>query len=329
MSAGRYDPHPGWRHRVPAGRIVLVDQLTAATRVAELVDREDWRTDKRTTWTAVLTGLVDGMDWTSGLVTGVTRARLAARAGVGLRTVTSVLAWAQAVGLLVVVEPGASAAFLGTDRNRAPAYVLTVPVGHFPARSAPSVDESCHPPAYGVGKQPLGENQGRKSRQDQARSPSWPLWDRPVTAADRAAATATLLARVGLDEGRVPRWRAHALLTVWWRAEASVAGLLHALDHHPDRPAAGRGDALRAARDPLAVLGHRLVPWRGRLGELPAAVASVDGAERRRRAAVRDAANTEPPGRVVHRQTATPATRAAARAELDRALRRRWRHPHT
>ena len=304
---------------------MVTDQGAAAARVAELVDREDWRADKRTSWPVVLTGLVHGMDWTSGLVTGVTRAQLAARAGVGLRTVTSVLAWAQIVGLLVVVEPGASAAFLGTDRNRAPTYVLTVPVGHLTAPSIPPGDKSCYPPAYGVGKQPLGENRGRKNRQDQNRASSWPLWDRPITAADRARATGTLLARVGLGDGRVPQWRAHALLTIWWRAGASVAGLLHALDHHPERPNQTRGDALRAARDPLAVLGYRLTPWRGRLDELPAVVASVDGVERRRQAAARETMVDDLPGRVVHRQTASPAARAAARADLDRVLRRRPR----
>ncbi|MGH3708153.1 MAG: hypothetical protein ACRDRQ_08615 [Pseudonocardiaceae bacterium] len=35
--------------------------------------------------------------------------------------------WAQDVDLIVVVEVGATAAFLGTDRNRAPAYVLVAP----------------------------------------------------------------------------------------------------------------------------------------------------------------------------------------------------------
>lgn len=60
------------------------------------------------------------MDWSTGLVTGVTRAHLAARAGVSERTVSRLLAWAYDVELLVCVETGATAEFLGTDRNRSP-----------------------------------------------------------------------------------------------------------------------------------------------------------------------------------------------------------------
>jgi len=75
----------------------------------------------------------------------------------------------------------------------------------------------------------------------------------------------------------VPVWRARALLSTWWEAGASPAGLLHAIDYHPDDPRTRRGDAFRGAKDRLRVIGHRLAPWQGRLAELPAAVAGISG----------------------------------------------------
>ncbi len=112
------------------------------------------------------------------------------------------------------------------------------------------------------------------------------------------------------------RWRAHGLLTRWWAQGACVAGLLYALDHHPDRPDRGRGDALRGARNPLGVLGHRLTPWSDRLAELPPDRHAVDGDARRRRAATLqdplDAPRPGPGGR--HQRPAASDSRAEARA---------------
>ncbi|MFP5073137.1 hypothetical protein ACLFMI_26205 [Pseudonocardia nantongensis] len=65
-------------------------------------------------------------------------------------------------------------------------------------------------------------------------------------------------------------WRARALLKPWWDAGATVTGLLHALEYHPDRPEIRRGDLTSGARDPLRIIGARLRPWRGRLGEIRA-----------------------------------------------------------
>lgn len=53
--------------------------------------------------------------------------------------------------------------------------------------------------------------------------------------------------------------------------------MLHAIDHHPDRPDHHRGDMLRGVRDPIAILGARLRPWTGRLGELPASLVGHPG----------------------------------------------------
>ena len=293
--------------------MVLRDQAVALERVAELVDREDWRADKRTAWTAMLRRLVFSVDWETGLVCGLTRAQLAATGDVGLRTVSSMLAWARRAALLVEVEAGATAEFLGTDTNRAPSYVLTIPAEL--AQQTP-VDGSCNLPASSVRNQPLGLN----PRQDQkARLEPWPLWDRPETPADRQRATATLLERIGLGHDRVVAWRAHGLLTRWWTQGACVAGLLHALDHHPDHPQRGRGDALRAARDPLCVLGHRLGPWSRRLDELPGPVQAVHPADRRARAEALNAAvevSQTRSSRVLHRPTSSSAVRTAALAAL-------------
>ncbi len=262
----------------------------------------------------MLRRLVFCIDWETGLVCGLTRAQLAATGDVGLRTVSSMLAWARRAGLLVEVEAGATAEFLGTDTNRAPSYVLTVLSELVPTVV---VDGSCNLPASSVKNQPLGLN----PRHDQkARPEPWPLWDRPETPADRQRATATLLERIGLGHDRVVAFRAHGLLTRWWHQGACVAGLLHALDHHPDHPDRGRGDALRAARDPLCVLGHRLGPWTGRLDELPASLHAVDGHQRRRRADAGAAAAR--PSRSPHRQHSTLAARAAALAQLNAALSR-------
>ena len=111
----------------------------------------------------------------------------------------------------------------------------------------------------------------------------------------------------------VVRWRAVGLLARWWSdPRVCVAALLHVLDHHPDHPDQPRGDALRGARDPLAVLAARLAPWHGRLGELPPTLRAVDPDERRRRAARHDTA--DPPARArSHRPTSSAAVRAAAR----------------
>ncbi|MCD2191342.1 hypothetical protein [Actinomycetospora soli] len=315
---------------MPEGVVVVRDQALALARLEELVDLELWRVDKRTAWTAMAKALIHGMSWETGLVAGVTRAHLAERAGVGLRTVTSLLAWAQDVGLVVCVETGATAEFLGTDTNRAPSYVLTVPRGweppavavlpEAPQDSAPGapVDTTCDPPASCVEKRSPWRDRGLNRRHDQPRLEPWPVYDRTETRRDRARAVDTFLGRAGLG-GRVVRWRAVAMLGPWFDAGWSVVGLLHAVDHHPDRPDDTRGDAARSARDPLRVLGHRLTPWRGRLADLPTTLAAVDGHVRRTRLAATGDRGVAG-GHQAPRVAASPAVRAAARAEVSRVL---------
>lgn len=339
MASGRWDPHPGWRNRVDRDLVVLTDQVVALRRVEQLVDAELWRADKRARWTRMLRRLVCAMDWTTGLVCGVTLAQLAEVGDCSTRTVSRLIAWAQDADLLVVVEEGASAAFLGTATNRAPAYALvrTQPPPESPtgtdvdpqasesAQLTGSVDESDDLPHSYVSSKPLtgGRRLDRPSRPDTG----WPAWQIPATPAERSAAVAALLARIGLGHDWVPVWRVRALLHQWWTAGACIAGLLHAIDHHPD--GTPRGNALRGAADPLRVLGHRLRPWVGQLHQLPPGLAGHHGDYQAAQAArlaeriatAEQARQSAEPGRSL----STAGTRAAARAALEARLAARAR----
>jgi hypothetical protein len=347
MASGSWDPHPGWRNRVDRDLEVLTDQVAALRRVEQLVDAELWRADKQLRWLRMLHRLVCSMDWTTGLVCGVTLAQLAEVGDCSPRTVSRLIAWAQDANLIVVVETGATAAFLGSSVNRAPSYVLvappTPPVQH-PERcddavpSGPisssvqvigSVEESGDPPISNVSSKPLTNIK----RLNHHLNPdnSWPAWQIPDTPTERSAAVITLLARIGLGPNQVPAWRARALLHQWWTAGACVAGLLYAIDHHLD--GTPRGDALRGATDPLRVLGHRLRPWVGHLDSLPAHLTGRHGDYRAAQAekVARGVAAAEQhrrrtaPGRSVSTASARAAARATLAAVLaDRARRRRW-----
>lgn len=277
VNAGGFAPHPGWRNFIPAGRVVLVDQPAALRRVDQLLAGQSWRADRFGAWLLVLRALIHAMDWETGLVTGVTLAQLAAAGGRSERTVSAVLRWAKDVGLLVVVEPGASATFLGAKHNRTPTYALLAapdPGSAGDGQPAPCdglADQAdhglCDLPQSPVGKKPLL----RGRRLDTPHPLSWPSWRIPKTPSQRNAAASALARRIGLDRPGVAGWRLRALLERggWWREGWCVAGLLYALDHHPDHLDQPRGDALHGATDPIRVLGHRLRPWRGRLTELP------------------------------------------------------------
>ena len=299
MASGSWDPHPGWRNRVDRDLEVLTDQVMALRRVEQLVDAELWRADKRLRWSRMLRRLVCSMDWTTGLVCGLTLAQLAEVGDCSPRTVSRLLAWAQDADLIVVVETGATAAFLGSSVNRAPSYVLvappTPPVQHperwdavvsaDPVSSLTQVtgpvEKNGDPPVSDVSNKPLTntERPGHHPNLDN----TWPAWQIPDTPTERSAAVLTLLARIGLRRGRTPVWRVQALLHQWWAAGACVAGLLYAIDHHPD--GTPRGDALRGATDPLRVLGHRLRPWVGHLDALPAHLTGRHGDYRAAQAA--------------------------------------------
>ena len=298
---GRYAPHPGWRHLVAPEHRVLVDQAEALAVVDGLVDAQDWRSDKRCAWLAILRRLACSMDWDTGLITAVTLARLGDAGARAPRTVSRVIAWARDTGLLVVVEHGASAAFLGTDHGRTPTYVLVAPPAATPPPGpndllpvAPDTATDVENPEFSqvtltdarsgdlpvtyVDQQPLTNNRLEPVDPDHER---WPSWQIPQTAAERITATRCLFQLLGLDirgvsgqagSVRIPLWRAVRQFRSWWDAGLSPRGLNYAVHHHPDRPGHHRGDALRGAHQPLAVLGSRLSPWHGRLHELPAAV---------------------------------------------------------
>ncbi|MGM0724150.1 MAG: hypothetical protein ACQEXM_27340 [Actinomycetota bacterium] len=322
VDGGRFAVHPGWRGRIPHGLVVVTDQPAARELIDRAVDAEGWRSDRRHIAVTVLQTLADAMDWRTGLVTGATREKAAQRAGASLRTVSRVLAWASRVGLLVCVEKGATGAFLGTRSNRAPAYVFVSPSGMpipRPRRVADDqrVDEIGNPPASCVSTQTLVREGVKRASPKRT---AWPGRDRARDGRERAAATQTVLDRAGVR--RVPAWKASAMLARWWRSGWSVSGVLYAIDHHPDRPGESRGDAIRGARDPLAVIGHRLAAWAGREHELPAVVQAVDPDERRRRAA-RLAEQLDEPAQQPPCAVATAAGRQQARELFAAAQRAR------
>jgi len=345
VASGRWDPHPGWRNRVDADLVdrdlvILTDQAAAMRRVEQLVDGELWRADKRASWTVMLRRLVCSMSWTTGLICGVTLAQLAEVGDCSPRTVSRLLAWAQDADLLVVAEPGAAAAFLGADRNRAPAYVLVAPLtppaqksGHRDDHQASSpapvvlsaqligpVEENGDLPQLSVGSKPL--TGGRRPDHHPTANQDWPAWQIPTTPAQRSAAVMSFLRRIGLSAGRIPIWRARALLYQWWAEGACVAGLLHMIDHHPD--GTPRGDALRGATDPLRVLGHRLRPWVGHLDALPAHLTGRHGgyraAQATRIAHRVAAAEQHRHSTALHRSYSTAEARKTARATLEAML---------
>lgn len=331
VDAGTFQPHPGWRNFIDAGWRVLTDQAEALRIVESLVDAQDWRTDKRTSWLRILRQLVYSMDWSTGLVTAVTAGRLGEAGDRAGRTVSRVVAWARDIGLIVVVEHAASAEFLGSKRGRTPTYALVTnaPLPHSPtkpealddvnAQLTPLVDESGDLPTSCVYIKPLNDEQPTPAQQP---TRSWLVFRIPESPDDRNLATQCLLQRLGLDRGgvcKVPLWRTRALLQPWWEAGASPAGLLYAIDHHPDPPQQHRGDALRGAHDPLRVLGYRLRPWRGRLTELPLTVTGIRGDYQTKPTT---APTPELPARSeADKPTARTEVRLAARAALDAHLR--------
>ena len=295
LRRGRYDPHPALENFLPPGR--LRDQDAALRAVEDLLAAQNWRADRRAAWGAILRQLVCCMDWHTGLVCAVTAGQLAAAGDRAPRTLSRVIAWAVEQGLVIVAEQGASAAFLGTDQGRTPTYAIYRPpslpaaaVGHSGPPPALDQEQPTHildheAPEEELGDLPTPEVEHKPSnggRQQPAPAPEhpWPLFGIPQTSTDRNRATHRFLQRLGLDGAgvsAVPRWRARALLIMWWRQGASPAGLLYALEHHPDQPQSRRGPAWRGARDPLRVLAHRLKPWDGRLGELPVTVRGLPG----------------------------------------------------
>jgi len=325
---GRHQPHPGVQNFIPPGNVR--DQAAALRIVDQLLDAQPWRSDRREAWRAILHRLVLGMDWGSGLVTALTAVRLAAAGDRATRTVSRVIAWAVEVGLIVVAEKAASPEFLGSVHGRTPTYALyrppSLPAGEPQEDAQVSPSPTPSPPL--LGDLPSSAERGKPltRKRLERRTPattSWPLYRVPQTPSERTLAAKCLLRRLGLDGGGVSGGllrHARMLLRVWWEAGACPAGLLWAIDHHPDRPDHHRGDALRGARDPVRVLGHRLRPWLGRLGELPRQYTGhrddyVAAAAKRLEERVA-AAEQRPAASTVFVPSASARTREELRAEL-------------
>lgn len=328
IDSGRYEPHPGIENFLPPGR--LRDQSVALRVVEALVAAQNWRSDRREAWLAILRQLVNAMDWESGLVYAVKAEDFGAAGGRATRTVSRVIAWAVEVGLIVVAEKGASAAFLGTAKGRTPTYAVYTPPCLPQPAPKPQVNtpssELGDLPTPCVGNYPLN---GRRLNRPVPVAKSWPVFGIPGSPSERNLATRCLLQRIGLDGGGVsgvPLWRTRAQLKRWWDAGACPAGLLYAIDHHPDRPDHHRGDALRGARDPLRVLGHRLKPWEGRLHELPAAVRGIPGDYTAiPRPGVNAVSTASPPPATPWTPTSSAELRAELRAQLAELQARRPR----
>lgn len=330
VRAARFQVHPGWRGRVPERMRVVTDQPEALARVAELIDAELWSPRQRREWAHMLTAMVHAMDWDTGLIVGVTREQLAGLVGRSPTTVSRMWAWAQDSGLIARVEEGAPREWLGTTHNRSAAFVI---VTDTPAPSAAHstdlvppasssqltllVDQSGNHPTSYVSKKPLDGSKPPPA----TKSTRWPGWQIPTTPAERSTAATELLTRIGLDRPSfVSRRRVHGLLRPWWDQGWCIAGLMHAIDHRPD--GTRLGDAVRGARDPLAVIGSRLSPWRDRHHALPITMRGIKGdyqdAQRQRlRRLTRAGCSTTPPALAA----ASADVRAAAKAALQDHLR--------
>ena len=222
-------------------------------------------------------------------------------------------------------EAGATAEFLGTETNRAPSYVLIAPAGHGPCGGTWQ-----SPRLWRLGNKPSARPRAQRSPRPEPLAGLRPAPPAPQSGCGPSRPCSSAPG----SAPRVVRWRAVAMLGPWFDAGWCVAGLLHALEHHPDHPETRRGDAARAARDPLRVVGHRLAPWQGRLADLPARLAAVDGPARRARAAALAEADTtpattpatatgqRPTAAATARAPASAPARAAARAQMSRVLSR-------
>ena len=330
VRSGRFEVHPGWRGRLPDGVEIVAEQAAALQRITELIDAELWCPRQRREWTVMLSAMVWAMDWRTGLITGVSREHLAATVGRSVRSVSRMWRWAHDTGLLIRVEEGASAQWLGTRRNRSASFVLVDSAGTQASRQAARdsqesaqltgfVEQSGNPPVSYAEIDPLRRNNhSQKTATDR-----W-LWRRiPETPSQRRAAATELLRRTGLEARGVDPRRVHGLLLSWWDAGASPAGLLYMLDHHPDHPHLRRGPAFDGARDPLAVMGYRLAPWTARLTELPPTAQGHKGdylaAQKARLAALIDAAATATPATVAS-PSSRPLSASRTRPRTDRVV---------
>jgi hypothetical protein len=343
VDRGTFGVHPGWRGRVPAEFVVLTDQGRAIARATEIVDDQLWSPRQRREWLAMLTVMAHRMDWEGqpdrpdrprhpGLIKGLTRNELARVIGRSPTTVSRVWAWAQDMGLLVRVEEGAPKQWLGSKHNRAAVFAFVAPRSDESSQRAEPVDKDGDHPQSCVSNYPLRKTERLRQAATTKPAASWPLFAIPTTPAEREAASQLLLARAGLDARGLDSRRVRGVLKQWWLAGACVAGLLWAVDHHPDHPEHSRGDTFRSARDQVALLAHRLTPWQNRLHELPAAVTGHRGdyqsaqterlTQRLRNAEL---------ARVVHSPASAAFTREAAKAAVTghlAALARRRRTTH-
>lgn len=332
--AGRdFRPPRHWRRQVPDDLVVLTDQGEALAHIRDAVTFQGWRADRETHTLAVLEALVHVMDWDTGVVSGRTRADLAHRAQVTTRTVTRILAWAIEAGLLVCIERGVSARFLGLEHGRAQSYVITAPMpapaaeDEVPMTSDNDLDVPPPGPYVGRSSPKRKQTRGEELSPQRRRPAPWPWRDAPGSPTDRGRAAERAFDHIGLPAGL--RGHGRGLLTEWWDAGCCVAGIVYMLGNSPDDPSGTppRCGVLFKARDPLAVIGGRLKKWRGRLDDLPAEFRALSTTERTAwRERTTTLAELDPTPRPTFVPVVSDEVRAAARdairATLGKASRR-------
>jgi hypothetical protein len=228
---------------VPAGVRVQLDPAAALARFDEHPDVAAWRADRWHNWRAVWRALTHRIDWTTGAIT-TTHAQLAAAAGelfgetVSVGTVRRVIAWGKNAGVLHVVEPGASAAALGTELNRAPTYAILAPLPVVDEHdqvdddaAAPSpVDQNAHPPGSRSESGTALSSTHRSNGQD--RIMEWPMRAVPRTPAEQLTAIRWLQSISGWSD--ITDREAVKITARWFTAGWCLAALVHGIDQTPD-----------------------------------------------------------------------------------------------
>lgn len=303
---------------LPAGSRRAHDQAEALRALEAAPGLNLLRSDRQATIGAVWAALVRRSDWASRTVTTSWEV-LCATSGRSRATVARSLAWLREAGLLGVVETGATAAAIGSDRNRLPTYVLAVPVAPAPVdelETPPGGSTSVVPPIAGAREnsptpvdnqaRPDGHLATTKPTAAAGRRPSWPMSAAPGNRREQLEACEQLRWEAVTLRPLSARMLRH-ILRPWLEAGWSPRDVLHALDHLPS------GEAWRYAGLPRAVAAwvrYRLAAWTD-----PATGVPVASRSQRARAAAGTLRAQRASRHHVTSGAGAPSTRAHARED--------------